>query len=154
MAFIRFKDMELVEQVHVFGFTNIHTFEPNSSLIRLFSLIFNYANPWIFNRWFMYLLLLVLNGFVEPKLVLHELLLKRHASWLLFTSGMFPCISGYCYSNLWTQRTRKVIFKNLIFLAIFSTAVSLCLHDHFPQTLHCKSGNLDHWTLDSWTVGS
>ena len=37
--------MYLVEQVHMFGLSNIHTFEPNISLIRLFSLIFNYENP-------------------------------------------------------------------------------------------------------------
>ena len=39
----RFKDMDLVEHVPIFGLSNIHTFEPNISLIRLFSLIFNYA---------------------------------------------------------------------------------------------------------------
>ena len=37
--------MDFVEQVHIFGFSNIHTFEPNISIIRLFSLIFNYAKP-------------------------------------------------------------------------------------------------------------
>ena len=35
--------MDFVEQVHLFGFSNIHTFESNISLIRLFSLIFNYS---------------------------------------------------------------------------------------------------------------
>ena len=37
--------MDLVEQVHIHGFTNIHTFEPNISLIRLFSLILIMQNP-------------------------------------------------------------------------------------------------------------
>ena len=45
MAFHRFKDMDLIEQIDIFGLSNIHTFEPNISLIRLFSLIFNYAKP-------------------------------------------------------------------------------------------------------------
>ena len=35
--------MDLVEQVHIFGLSNIHTYGSNISLIRLFSLIFNYA---------------------------------------------------------------------------------------------------------------
>ena len=39
MAFNRFKDTDFVEQVHIFGLSNIHTFEPN---IRL---IFNQTNP-------------------------------------------------------------------------------------------------------------
>ena len=46
----RFKDTGLVEQVHIFGFTNIHTFEPNISLIRLFSLKLNAAKPQIFPK--------------------------------------------------------------------------------------------------------
>ena len=37
--------MDLAEQVHIFGLTNIHTFGPNISLIRLFSLMLNYAKP-------------------------------------------------------------------------------------------------------------
>ena len=37
--------MDLVEQVHIFGLANIHTFGPNFSLIRLFSLMLNYAKP-------------------------------------------------------------------------------------------------------------
>ena len=37
--------MDLVEQVHTFGLSNIHILEPNISLIRLFSPIFNYAKP-------------------------------------------------------------------------------------------------------------
>ena len=45
MAFHRFKDMDLVKQVHVFGLSNVHTFEINDSLISLFSLIFNNAKP-------------------------------------------------------------------------------------------------------------
>ena len=45
MAFRRFKDMDLVEQVHNFGLSNIHTYGSNISLIRLLSLIFNYAKP-------------------------------------------------------------------------------------------------------------
>ena len=40
---------ELVEQIYIFGLTNIHTFGPNISLIRLFSLILNYAKPQIDN---------------------------------------------------------------------------------------------------------
>ena len=40
----RFKDMDLVEQVHIFGLADIHTFEPDISLIRLFNLIFNSYN--------------------------------------------------------------------------------------------------------------
>ena len=39
--------MDLVEQVHIFGLSNIHTFEPNISLIKLV-LIFNYAKPRLF----------------------------------------------------------------------------------------------------------
>ena len=43
VAFHRFKDKTCFERVHVFGFTNIYTFEPNIILIRLdlFSLISN-----------------------------------------------------------------------------------------------------------------
>ena len=37
--------MNLVEQVYIFGLSNIHTYKSNISLIRLFSLIFNYAKP-------------------------------------------------------------------------------------------------------------
>ena len=40
-----FKGMNLVDQVHIFGLSNIHTFGPNISLIRLFSLMLNYAKP-------------------------------------------------------------------------------------------------------------
>ena len=36
--------MDLVEQVHIFGLSDIHTFEPNTSLIRLFHLIFKTPN--------------------------------------------------------------------------------------------------------------
>ena len=42
LAFYRFN---LVEQVHIFGLSNIHTYGYNISLIRLVSLIFNYAKP-------------------------------------------------------------------------------------------------------------
>ena len=38
-------DLDLVELIHIFGLTNIHTFGPKTSLIRLFSLMFNYAKP-------------------------------------------------------------------------------------------------------------
>ena len=50
MAFQRFKDTDPVEQFHVFGLSNMHTFEPNISLSRLFSLIFVYAKTrlWLF----------------------------------------------------------------------------------------------------------
>ena len=37
--------MDFIEQVHFFGLSNIHTFGPNIRLIRLFSLMLNYANP-------------------------------------------------------------------------------------------------------------
>ena len=37
--------MDLVEQIHIFGLSNIHTYGSNISLIRLFNLIFNYAKP-------------------------------------------------------------------------------------------------------------
>ena len=37
--------MKLVGQVHIFGLKNIHTFGPNISLSRLFSLVLNYAKP-------------------------------------------------------------------------------------------------------------
>ena len=45
MAFHRFKDMNLVEQVHIFHLSNIHTFEPNISLIKLFGLFSTMQNP-------------------------------------------------------------------------------------------------------------
>ena len=37
------KDLDLAEQVHVFGLSNNHTFGPNISLNRPLSLMFNYA---------------------------------------------------------------------------------------------------------------
>ena len=37
--------MDLVKLIHIIGLTNIHTFGPKISLIRLFSLMFNYAKP-------------------------------------------------------------------------------------------------------------
>ena len=43
--FHRFKDMDLVELIHIFGLKNIHTFGPIISLIRLFSLMLNYDKP-------------------------------------------------------------------------------------------------------------
>ena len=42
--------MGLVEQVHIFGLSNIHTSEPNISLNRVFSLIFNYAKSRFFQK--------------------------------------------------------------------------------------------------------
>ena len=45
MDFHRFKDMDLVELIHIFGLTNIDAFGPIISLIRLFSLMLNYAKP-------------------------------------------------------------------------------------------------------------
>ena len=45
LAFYKFKDLDFVEQVHIFGLSNIHIYGSNISLIRLFSLIFNYAKP-------------------------------------------------------------------------------------------------------------
>ena len=46
----RFKNIDLVEQVHIFGPSNIHTCESNISLIRLFNLIFNLVKPWLFQE--------------------------------------------------------------------------------------------------------
>ena len=43
MAVHVLKDMDLAEQAHIFGVSNILTFEPNINLIRLFSLMLNYA---------------------------------------------------------------------------------------------------------------
>ena len=40
MGFHRFKDMDLVELIHSFDLSNIHTFVYNVSLTRLFSLNF------------------------------------------------------------------------------------------------------------------
>ena len=45
MAFHMFKDMDLVEQIHIFGVSNIHTFELLISQMRLFGVIFNYTEP-------------------------------------------------------------------------------------------------------------
>ena len=45
MCFHRLKEKDLVEQVHIFGLSNIHTLEPNINLIRLFSPMFNNLNP-------------------------------------------------------------------------------------------------------------
>ena len=45
MAFHRFKDMDLIEEVHIFGLSDINNFELNITLIRLFSLIINCAKP-------------------------------------------------------------------------------------------------------------
>ena len=42
--------MDLLEHVHTFGLTNIHNFGPNISLIRLFSLMLNYAKPQILSN--------------------------------------------------------------------------------------------------------
>ena len=42
--------MDLVEQIHIFGLTNIHTFGANVSLIRLFKLIFNYTKPQLIHQ--------------------------------------------------------------------------------------------------------
>ena len=39
------KNMDLFNKVHVFGPMKGHTFGPNINLIRLFSLMFNYAKP-------------------------------------------------------------------------------------------------------------
>ena len=45
MAFHKDKDMDLVEQLHIFGLSNTHSYGSDISLIGLFSLIFNYAKP-------------------------------------------------------------------------------------------------------------
>ena len=50
MDFHQFKVMDLVGQVHIFSLTNIHTFGPNICLIRLFSLMLNYAKPRLINN--------------------------------------------------------------------------------------------------------
>ena len=47
-----------------------------------------------------YLLFFVLDGFIEPELVFHELLFETHGSGLLFTGGMFPGISRYSCGDL------------------------------------------------------
>ena len=57
MDFHGFKDMDLVEQVHILGLTNIHTFGSNIRQIRLVSLMLNYAKPrllMIFHSWAIY----------------------------------------------------------------------------------------------------
>ena len=36
-----FKDMDLLERVHIYGLSKIHSFDPNFSLIRLFKSNFN-----------------------------------------------------------------------------------------------------------------
>ena len=36
-------DLDFVEQVHIFGLSNIHSFELNINRIKQFSLTFNYA---------------------------------------------------------------------------------------------------------------
>ena len=39
------KNMNLFNKVHKFELMKVHTFEPNFRLIRLFSLMLNYAKP-------------------------------------------------------------------------------------------------------------
>ena len=45
MDFQKLKNMDIVEQFHIFGLTNVHTFGTYISKIRLFSLMLNYAKP-------------------------------------------------------------------------------------------------------------
>ena len=45
MDFYGFKDMDLVEQFHILVSQTSKTFGPNIGLIRLFSLMLNYAKP-------------------------------------------------------------------------------------------------------------
>ena len=52
--------MDLVEQIHIFGLANIRTFGPIISLIRLFSLMLNYAKPRLFLSKETYLLFIVI----------------------------------------------------------------------------------------------
>ena len=42
------KNMDLFNKVHIFGLMKVHTYVPNISLIRLFSLMLNYAKPRLF----------------------------------------------------------------------------------------------------------
>ena len=42
--------MDFAEQVRILGLSNIQTFEPYISQIRLFSLLFNYAKPRIMRQ--------------------------------------------------------------------------------------------------------
>ena len=49
------KTMDLFNKVHVFELMKVHIFGPNIRLIRLFSLMLNYANP---DSWQMHLLYL------------------------------------------------------------------------------------------------
>ena len=44
-----FKDMDLVEQVHIFGLSNTHAYGSYLSLSSLFGLIFNYEKRRLFN---------------------------------------------------------------------------------------------------------
>ena len=50
LAFYSFKDMDLVEQGHIFALLNIITYGSSISLIRLISLIFNFAKPQLFDN--------------------------------------------------------------------------------------------------------
>ena len=53
-----------------------------------------------------YLLLFVLDGFIEPEVVFHELLFKTHVTGFLFTSGVFPSISRYSCGDLSVSCTK------------------------------------------------
>ena len=46
--------MDLAQQVHIFGISITHIYEPNITPIRLFSLIFNYANLDFYNKYNLY----------------------------------------------------------------------------------------------------
>ena len=43
------KNMDLFNKVHIFEPMKVHTFEPNIRLIRLFSLMLNYAKPRLYD---------------------------------------------------------------------------------------------------------
>ena len=44
------KNMDLFNKVHIFEPMKVHTFGPNIRLIRLFSLMLNYAKPRVFSK--------------------------------------------------------------------------------------------------------
>ena len=60
------KNMDQFHKAHVFEPMKIHTFGPNIRLIRLFSLMLNYAKPRLLN----------LNKGTDKKLIYHYLIYK------------------------------------------------------------------------------
>ena len=78
--------MDLAEQVHIFGLTNMHTFGLNISLIRLFSLMLNYAKPRIFRNFEYYNLL------ISSKLEVRERRKFKMSSSALFSKTVTPIV--------------------------------------------------------------